>query len=512
MKIEKIPTKRSKIITDYLSGNDKLSGFYAFSPTLEGLEKSLRTRQFSIDKRNVLSKELSKQYENLEASEETLQNIKLLQHTTTYTITTGHQLSVFTGPLFFIYKIISTIRLCKEMKSKFPLYDFVPIYWMASEDHDFEEINHFHLFNQKHTWENEQKGAVGEFKMEGFESVFEDIKEELPLFKKAYLESDNLSEATQYLVNELFKQHGLVILEPNNTVLKSQFKDIIRDELSNHTSFTEINNSSEKLVKAGYKAQINSREINLFYLDNQLRERIVFEGDKYKVNNTDISFSKDEILELVDSNPEKFSPNVALRPVYQEAILPNLAYIGGPGELAYWLQLKSNFDRLAIPFPVLLLRDSFLLLNKGSQKTIEKLNISLEDIFKDYDILKKELVKKWSDGELHLDSEKREIESVMLSIKEKAMDKSLHPAIESELQKINKGLDNLEKRIHKAEERNHETALSQLKKLQEKLKPNGVPQERVDNILNYSINDDEFISKIYEGSDLLDTDLKVVYL
>ena len=114
MKIEKIPTKRSKIITDYLSGNDKLSGFYAFSPTLEGLEKSLRTRQFSIDKRNVLSKELSKQYENLEASEETLQNIKLLQHTTTYTITTGHQLSVFTGPLFFIYKIISTIDFVKR--------------------------------------------------------------------------------------------------------------------------------------------------------------------------------------------------------------------------------------------------------------------------------------------------------------------------------------------------------------------------------------------------------------
>ena len=512
MRVEKTPNKHSKIISDYLLQDERLKEFYNFPPTIEGLEKSLRMRQFTIEKRKALVAELHNQYESLDTSEETRNNIRLLEHTTTYTITTGHQLSIFTGPLFFFYKVISTIKLCRTLKEKFPIYHFVPVFWMASEDHDFEEINHFYLFNKKYSWETSQKGAVGEFKLEGFDKIFEGLNDELSLFKKAYLEHENLSQATLYLVNELFKEYGLVIIEPNQPKLKHLFKNIIKDELEGDHSFHEINNTSNKLDTHDYKTQINPREINLFYLEDQVRERIIFEDNKYKINNTDISFNKEEIFSLVDSNPEKFSPNVALRPVYQESILPNLAYIGGPGELAYWLQLKSNFDRLDVFFPTLLLRDSFLILNKSSQKTIEKLNISLSDILKKYDTLKKEIVKKWSDEELHLDTEKSNIKSIILSIKDKTTDKSLHPAIESELQKINKGLDNLEKRIHKAEEKNHETALNQLKKLLEKLNPNGAPQERVENILNYSLNDNDFIHKIYSSSDVLDPQLKVISL
>jgi len=214
----------------------------------------------------------------------------------------------------------------------------------------------------------------------------------------------------------------------------------------------------------------------------------------------------------VESNPEKFSPNVALRPVYQEVILPNLAYVGGPGELAYWLQLKSNFDRLQISFPNLIVRDSFLVLNENSQKSLTKLDIQLVDIFKPFDVLRKVLVREWSDAEISVENEGKAIEDIMRSIKNKVSDKSLHPTIESEVQKIKKGLNNLEKRIQKAEERNHETALNQLKKLQNQLLPNGVPQERIDNMLNYSINDPRFLHKIINNANPLDTALKVIYL
>ena len=275
--------------------------------------------------------------------------------------------------------------------------------------------------------------------------------------------------------------------------------------------FTVIEQKNTELNSKGYKIQVTPREINLFYLDNQLRERIVYENGMYNILNTEIKFSEAEILNLVESNPEKFSPNVVLRPVYQEEILPNLAYIGGPGEIAYWLQLKSNFDRLNVFFPLLLLRDSFLILNKSASKTISKLNIDISDLFKDIHELKKELVKKWAGNELKLDDELSKIEKIVLTIKDKTDDKSLYGAIEAEYAKINKGLINLEKRIHKAEERKHDTALNQLDKLKDKLFPNGAPQERHENVLNYYLNNPDFIDQVFKHSDVIDNSLKILY-
>ena len=511
MRLEKIKNKYSKIISDYIEGDEKLDECYQFTPDWEGLEKALRIRQFTVDKRKTLVEALRKQYKNHDVSEKTLKNINDLEVTNTYTITTGHQLSLATGPLFFIYKIISVIKLTEDLKRKFPLYNFVPVYWMASEDHDFDEINHFHLFGKKYVWDSTQKGAVGEFDLDDL-NVFDEIDEDLSIFKEAYSKFDNLSDATIYLVNELFKDYGLVIIEPQKRKLKRLFVNTIKNELLKRESFSSIESTNEKLVASEYKVQVNPREINLFYVDKGLRERIVFEDDKYKVLNTDLSFTEEDILNLVDEKPKRFSPNVVLRPVYQEEILPNLAYIGGPGEIAYWLQLKSNFDRLDVFFPVLILRDSFLILNKANQKTMDKLQLELADIFKDFQTLKKELVARMTDGdEFSLAIELSNIETLLTAVKGRTKDKSLHPAIDSEISKISKGLGNLEKRIQKSEERKFETALNQLKKLKEKLFPDGAPQERYENILNYYLNDNDFISKVYEHSDVLNNDLKVLF-
>ena len=510
MKVKKIANKYSKIISDYLDHKKELKDFYLFEPTLAGIEKSLRLRQFSSQKRVVLSNELKNQYNGFNTSDQTLNNINLIEHTNTFTITTGHQLSLLTGPLFFIYKIISTIKLCKQLKEKFPAYHFVPIYWMASEDHDFDEINHFHLFGKTYRWQTKQTGAVGHFLTDEIKYIFDDLNELVPHFKDAYTKKNNLADATKYIVNELFKNEGLIVLEPNSKPLKALFSSIIVDELINQNSHKEIEKASEKLNNLGYSNQVTPREINLFYCSENLRERIVYENNSYKVLHTKLSFSKDEIIKLVKESPEKFSPNVALRPVYQEVILPNLAYIGGPGELAYWLQLKSNFNRLEVFFPVLILRDSFMILSKSNQKIIQKLNLELSDVFTDVQLLKKQLVKKWSDNELHLNDEITQIEKIIYSIKNKTNDKSLYPAIEAEFAKINKSLINLEKRIHKAEEQKHEIALKQLEKLNEKLFPEGIPQERYENVLNYLINDENFIEKVYKHADVLDSHLKIL--
>ena len=374
----------SKLIVDYLDHKAELKTLYNRFPTVENFKLKIeeKSKNFSIENREILAKALTNQYNRFETSEATTANIELLKDSKTFTITTGHQLNLFTGPLYFLYKIVSTINLCKQLKETYPEYNFVPIYWMATEDHDFEEINHFHLNHKKISWKRESTGPVGRLSTEGLEEVFDLFSKEIglgtqatylkDLFKKTYLEHANLADATRYLANALFQKEGLVILDGDSKALKQLFVPFAKNELLHQTSFAKVNQTNELLKK--YFVQVNPREINLFYIEDQSRERIIFENDLYKVNNTNISFSEHEILAELENHPEKFSPNVILRPLYQEVLLPNLCYIGGGGELAYWLELKSNFESNAVCFPMLLLRNSVLLATVKQAHKADKLS------------------------------------------------------------------------------------------------------------------------------------------
>lgn len=374
----------SALINDYLNEKPELKALYHRFPNLENFKLQLEEKRNNFNykdngklKREDLVSVLEKQYQSIVASETTLNNIKLLNNLNTFTITTGHQLNLFTGPLYFLYKIVSTINLCKELKSEFPEHDFVPIYWMATEDHDFEEINYFNFKHKKISWNRESFGPVGRLSSDGLEAVFAVFESEIGLgknaeglknlFKKAYLEHTNLADATRFLANELFSKEGLVIIDADKSDLKKSFIPYIKNEVLNQTAFAKVNETSPLLES--YSVQVNPREINLFYIENNLRERIVFENGSYAVLNTKMTFSEEEILKEVDNHPEKFSPNVLLRPLYQEVILPNLCYIGGGGELAYWLELKSFFESQHVTFPILLLRNSVLL---ATEKTSGK--------------------------------------------------------------------------------------------------------------------------------------------
>ncbi|MGE4347240.1 MAG: bacillithiol biosynthesis BshC, partial [Flavobacteriaceae bacterium] len=224
----------SKIMVDYLNQSESLKPFYNRFPTLENFKLQIEEKKnFSQKNRNVLADSLLNQYKNFALSENTLQNIELLKNSNTFTITTGHQLNLFTGHLYFLYKIVSVINLSKELKSEHPNYNFVPVFWMATEDHDFEEINHFYLHGKKITWNREAGGAVGELDTQGLNEVFKVFSDEIgtsknaeylkTLFENAYLKHDNLTDATRFLVNELFSEYGLVILDGNDKSLKSLF-------------------------------------------------------------------------------------------------------------------------------------------------------------------------------------------------------------------------------------------------------------------------------------------------
>ncbi len=488
----------SKLSLDYLSGDSALLPFYDFSPDWDGLEKAIQNRDVTGD-RTILYQTLLKQYEGLETSALVLNNIARLKDSNTFTITTGHQLNIFTGPLYFIFKIISAIKLADQLNQKHPNYHFVPLYWMASEDHDFLEINSVQVKDKKLTWEESASGPTGQLCLEGFRKTLQEFKAllglqdyapELSLWvEEAYGQHNNLAEATRYLVNKLFQKFGLVIIDPNDIELKKQFIPVIKKELLEQNSVNLVQKSTQDLEKAGYKGQIHAREINLFYIEEQLRERIIFEDGQYKVLHTDLRFNTAEILKIVDEHPERFSPNVVLRPVYQELVLPNIAYFGGAAEVAYWFQLKDVFRFYGVFFPVVLLRNSALLIEERAQHLLKKLQ------FKDSDIFESEehLVQKWlslnesKTGDLQ--AEKQAFGKIFNQIKNLALevDPTLAYASEASQVRALKIVNQLEHKIKKGIKRNHAQSLGQINQLKKLLFPNGILQERVANISGYYI-------------------------
>lgn len=510
--IQKLPFSQvahfPKLFLDYVEQREGLQELYSQFPTIEGFKEQVKLKKFAH--RNTLVSALHNQYQDIKIKPE----IDILLQENTFTVTTGHQLNIFTGPLYVIYKIVSAINLSRQLKAAMPEYNFVPVYWMATEDHDFEEIASFNLFGNKHTWESDQKGAVGEMNPEAILKIIDELKDKPEIFQRAYSENSTLTGAVRQYMNELFVEHGLICIDGNDRDLKRLFAPVMWDELQNQTVKKALDTNAIELDKLGYKPQINGRDINLFYKDNGLRERIEFSEGKYKVLDTDLSFTPEEMKSLLDATPEKLSPNVALRPLYEEIILPNLAYMGGPSELAYWLQLKGVFKQYEVAFPILLPRNLALVINGGQKKRMDKLGVTAEELYLDDVTLKKTFVEKNSENSLSLKSEESEITQTFATIvnKAKEVDPTLEGAIEAEKAKVIKALNNLEARIKKAEERKFDTSIAQLMGLKEKLFPGGNQQERKDNFLNFYLNDPEFINKLFVAFDPLDLRFNVIYV
>ena len=517
----------SRLIVDYLDQKAELKSLYNRFPTLENFKLQIeeKSKNFPIENREILANALLNQYQKFEISEATSKNIELLKKSNTYTITTGHQLNLFTGPLYFLYKIISVINLTKELKNTYPENNFVPIYWMATEDHDFDEINYFNFKGNKVQWKKESNGPVGRLNNSGLEEVFEQFSNELglgnnanylrELFKKSYLEHENLADATRYLANELFKNEGVVIIDGDDSELKKLFIPFAKNELIHQTSFKKVNETLPLLKE--YNVQVNPREINLFYIQDNLRERIIFENGNFKINNTLLSFSESEMVTELENNPKNFSPNVILRPLYQEVILPNLCYIGGGGEIAYWLELKSNFEANNITFPILLVRNSVLLVTEKQASKLDKLNVSWEEIFLSQQSLSDKKTIEFSKFIIDFSEQKAILQKQFETLHEIAFqtDKSFTGAVKAQEKKQIKGLENLEKRLLKAERKNHAAKLERIFEIQNELFPNKSLQERNQNFssfLNEIDNYDSFLSKIANNLKPLEQKFTIITL
>ncbi|MBT8261167.1 MAG: bacillithiol biosynthesis cysteine-adding enzyme BshC, partial [Bacteroidia bacterium] len=296
----------SNLICDYLDRSENLNGFYNRFPMLDNFKFQIeeKSKSYHLKNRLVLHNVLKSQSKNTDISEKTALNIDLLKFDNTFTVTTGHQLNLFTGPLYFLYKIISTINLTQQLKEHYPEYNFVPVYWMATEDHDFEEINYFNFEGKKVQWNKYASGAVGRLSTQGLDQVFEAFSAQLDksfhaekiknIFKKAYLEHDNLAEATQYLANVLFGDLGLVIIDADHKDLKELFIPYLKNDILEHKAQKQVEQTDSKLDAFGYKTQVNPREINLFYLRKNYRERIVVSKDGYKTHDSNYKWTQSE--------------------------------------------------------------------------------------------------------------------------------------------------------------------------------------------------------------------------
>ena len=490
------------LFLDYINQKKELASFYEVFPSIDNFEQLIQKKQFTPEKRAVLVQELSQQYGDTEHKPD----LDILLEANTFTVTTGHQLNIFSGPLYIPFKIITIINLARELKKKYPTYNFVPVYWMATEDHDLEEIQSFSAFGQKLKWETNQSGAVGPMNTEGLAELASKLGPAANVFEKAYSTKTNLADAVRAYTHELFGAEGLVIIDANTPAFKREFIEIIREDLLVNTAHLLVNKQTKALESQGYKTQISPREINFFYLEGGIRERIVKENGAYAVLNTELKFTEEEMLALVDAHPERFSPNVVLRPLFEEVILPNLAYIGGPSEVPYWLQLKPIFDHFGVMFPALIPRNFALLLSEKSLHSCGELGLDASEMFLPDHVLVKNWVEKNSPNELSLAKEIKSIKAAFSQSKKKAelVDPTLVRTSEAFETKTLDLLESLEKKLRRAEKRKYKEAVAKIEKVKNTLFPGGGLQERKENIIPFLEQRKDLISYLLQQLEPLD--------
>ncbi len=481
----------------YASGDQALQSFYPYPPAPASFPAIVAARTAFRSPRETLVDALKQQYVGLPEKAPVSRNIELLLNDHTWTVTTAHQPVLLAGPLYFLYKAITTIRLAREAERALGSpHRVAPVFVLGSEDHDLEELNHARLFNKTITWQPGHAGPVGVMPSDTLAPVLEELQQLLgdagvALFDRvqaAYAPGQTFAQATRRLLHDLLGAQGLLVLTMDAPEMKRHFIPVMQDELLNQTAHRLVTATIAQLEQAGFKAQAAPREINIFYMKPGLRERIVAENGGFAVLNTDLFFSQEALLAELEAHPEHFSPNVVLRPLYQELMLPNLAYVGGGGELAYWLERRSLFAHYGVHYPMLVRRNSVLWLDKESAKRRHRFGLTPEQLFADTDALVRAYVETNADTDLSLQEEAEAVRHTyeILSKKAQAVDPTLEKAVLADGVKAVAAVQQWESRLLRAEKQRHETSVNQIRSLREKLFAGGNGlQERSENALPF---------------------------
>ncbi|GAB4201856.1 MAG: bacillithiol biosynthesis cysteine-adding enzyme BshC [Bacteroidia bacterium] len=496
-----------KLVVDYLNQSPDIRALYAYYPHKNGFDKILEDIQTKTFDRKVLANVLKHQAKSVDnTTSQTFENIQSLLRDNTYTITTGHQLSLFTGPLYFIYKISSAINLSEQLKKLYPAYHFVPVFWMASEDHDIDEINHFYFKDKKFQWNVSTDGTTaGLLNTASLAGVLEEMKqsglfsdESMQLFADAYLKHSTYAAATRYLVNELFGDKGIVVIDPMHKSLKEKFSDVFHKDIFENALYQSVQNNIRVLSDNHYHVQAKPREINTFLIHDNKRYLIIRDNENFRLKNSDIVFSAKAMENLLQMHPENFSPNVLLRTLFQQRILPNIAYIGGSAEVSYWLPLKPVFDAKNILYPLIIQRPVIFLSTESIERKMNKYHLDYQDIFEAdihsliYRVLEKQNIT------VQLDESKTKIQNVFseVLVKTQNIDATLIPFVNAELTKTLKALETLEHKLNKSIKQKNEIVTKHIHDIYNHYFPQNMMQDRLWNIT--------FAAQIMNMNDLRD--------
>ncbi len=574
MKTQSINSKEieyfSKTVVAFLEQAPFFQEFHAQQFNLEQIEQQTTSRIFSKEQREVLVDGLKEQYTqwNLQVPE----NVAKLSEEHTYTITTGHQLCLMAGPLYVIYKILSIIKLTQQLNAQPGKAQYVPVFWMASEDHDFLEVNHVQLYNDRYAYgfgseglqekksdvalkqnltggsdqnskldsgqaSEEQDGRmsikevdaksglgpVGEIIFDAQDLVAQ-IKTRLKdqafssvlnaIIDNSYGKTHANSIAFSRFLHELFKGYGLVLIDAHKKHFKTPFIPHLTQELNQSTTHHHLTKTNQLFKQHNLKTQITPREINVFYVHGPSRNRIIKTDHGYQVQNTDLTFTQQEILAHLKDYPQRFSPNVALRPLYQEHILPNVATILGPSELVYWLQLKTTFKAFDVPYPALFLRDSFLLYSAKDVQTLSTQGLELKDIFAPKDTLLNKAISSTPKNQ-SISSSTQKLKHLLAQHTQElaALEPSMQQMLLAEMQKIENTLERIEKKFVATQKKQQEVVLNRLLKIRSKYMPSDKPQERVQNFMPFFVQKGMgLFDELLERSDVMQVDVKLLEL
>jgi len=497
------------LFVDYCTAFEKVSAFYPGDWRAPD-ERRARAEAAAAQPadRAVLADVLAEQNDAWGGGAVAQRNVEALRDPETVAVVTGQQVGLFTGPLYTIYKTITTLQLAEEWAEQTGR-TVVPVFWVEGEDHDFEEIATSRVLRRNEVVSltyapdvDDNPGAVGRLALtDAIDDVLDRLDETLPdsdfkpavmeRVRAAYRPGTRLEDAFAHLLRSLFEDEGLVFMNPDDARLKALTRPLFRRELEDpETPAARVEATSQALRERGYHAQVHARPTNLFWLEDDGRYPIDRADDGgFTLRYDGRSFSRADLLDRLDATPERFSPNVVLRPLMQDHLLPTAAYVAGPGEVSYFAQYGDVYDWAGLEMPLIHPRASVSLVEGKVQKVLDKYDLTVCDFRSQLEALFQEVVVDTMEVDVDavFDEATTQMHRALNGLKPEvgAVDQTLTSSAEAARAAIVEEMEELKQRTVRAEKRHHDEVRAQLEKAQANLRPTGALQERTVNVLYY---------------------------